>query len=256
MVIYETEKIEKSQGDTAVAAGNYLEAALLYSEEIGHQSPKSVSFYKRAKCLMEINNFDLAIRDLTRAIELEPNQVIYHYRMIDCYLKMGDSDKAEEILSSIRGKFTTYSRGVNLKISQIRKLKDFKSHKFDYSSEANVAFLKHLNSEQLKITPACPDYKFLKMRTLVILEKFNEIDDNLNSSKMRDSLFAYYNGNVEKSLRLFPSTPAEQSLAVENFKTEVKSFQEMERGWYFYIVFGYMVIFICRYKINFACTNS
>lgn len=236
--------MKTSQGDKAVSEGRFLEAALLYSEELRGYGCPSDCFYKRAKCLMEINNIDLALKDLKKAIDLKPNEIVYQYRLLDCYLRMGDSDKANELLSFVREKFPSYDKGLNFKVTQIDKLKKFKDHKFEFSIKDNEAYLKNLNSRWLNISPACPDYKFLKMRTLVILKRINEIDDNLNDSKMLDALVAYYNGDIEKCSQLISSAPTKKVQSVENFKSEVKSLQEIKNGELFITLFFKVVLII------------
>lgn len=184
---------------------------------------------------MEMNNLDLALQDIKKAIELDPNEIIFRYRLLDCYLRMADTDKAEEILSDIGKKFTSYSRVVTFKTSQINKLKDIKSRDFESSVEANEDFLKFLNRKISKITPACPDFKFLKMRTLVILNKNSEIDESLNDSKMLDVLMAYYSGDIRKSAQFITSMPYNDKKvqAVEKFKMQVKAFEDIESGKFF-----------------------
>lgn len=219
-----------SKGDKAVCDGHFLEAALFYSEEMGSKDGRPILFYKRAKCLLQLNHLDLALKDIEKAIELDPDEIVYRYRLVDCYLKMADTDKAEEIISVIKKKFTSFSKTVNLKKTQIKNLQAFKNHTFEASIEANEKFLKLLNREVLKISPACPDYKFLKMRTLVILKKVHEIDESLNESRMLDTLIAYYEGDIEKSTQLVSSMPEKQAQSVENFKKQVREYEEMKTG--------------------------
>lgn len=179
---------------------------------------------------MELNNIDLAIKDIEKAIDLDPIEITFQYRLVDCYLRMADTDKAEEILSGIREKFASYSKVANFKRKQIDNLKEFKNHRFEFSIEANASFLKMLNSKMVKTTPACPDYNFLKMRTLAILEKNHEFQDNVNDPKLLDTLIAYYKGDVEKSLQLISSIPETRLQSVENFRKQVKAFAEMKNG--------------------------
>nr|XP_020443584.1 E3 ubiquitin-protein ligase CHIP-like [Monopterus albus]XP_020443585.1 E3 ubiquitin-protein ligase CHIP-like [Monopterus albus] len=84
----------KEQGNRLFLNRKYLEAAACYSKAITH-SPSVPAYYtNRALCYVKLHQYDKALADCRRALELDSQSVKAHFFMGQCHLEMENYDEA------------------------------------------------------------------------------------------------------------------------------------------------------------------
>ncbi|XP_069021337.1 E3 ubiquitin-protein ligase CHIP-like isoform X1 [Embiotoca jacksoni] len=84
----------KEQGNRLFLNRKYLEAAACYGKAISH-SPSVAAFYtNRALCYVKLQQYERALTDCRRALELDGQSVKAHFFMGQCHLEMESYDEA------------------------------------------------------------------------------------------------------------------------------------------------------------------
>lgn len=219
-------KIELGAAD--IKKGDFVAALIKYSEVIGQHPGKPSILIQRCDCLMAMAKYDLAIKDALAAIEADGKFRDAYYRLMDCYLLLGERQKAEDIVERFRIIAPQIDSIENKQVAKIEKLKLLHGKILNCLKANNQKeCLKEVN-EALKISPACYSLLFIKMRCLVVLKRLPEaklaetqlcaaLSQNLD---FLEALKIYYDGHVDKSLKML-------KLIAARLRREIKAFNSL-----------------------------
>ena len=200
---------------------NHLSGILKYSEAIGLSPDNPHYLTKRCKSLIVIEKFQLAIQDVTKAIDIDNNFKLAYYTLMNIYLLLGATEKVEETIKEFRN-IAPNIKSINS--NQVRKLKKLKKLNDDLkcflANDNQHQALMSMN-EALTIAPASTHLLYLKTKYLVAKRKFKEAKDTgsrLNKVLCEDldivkALKLYYDGNVIQCfnlLNVFPETTCKE----------------------------------------------
>lgn len=174
-----------------MAQRRFFEAVLLFSEAIACDPGRAINFIKRCTCSIELGQYKQAVADALNAIKLDKHMRLGYYRLIDCYLAMGDLDSTENALETF---LRIVPKARMQQAAKLMKLRDLKTDIDAAFSENQLFSCIELIDEALVIAPACPDLRFLKARCFAALNKFGPIDQNFVDPKIVKMLKLYYNG--------------------------------------------------------------
>ncbi len=86
-----------NEGIAGYSEGNYSEAFQLFNEALSRDTEQGIAYFYRGLIFAIINNYQEAIKDFNRAIEIQPKEIsldrIYDLRG-NCYEDLGDREKA------------------------------------------------------------------------------------------------------------------------------------------------------------------
>lgn len=186
---------------------NFVQAVIDFSEAIGLFPNNFWYRIKRCECLVEMNEYDKAIDDALYTVRIDEKYRLGYYKLMDCYLLMGRIEDAEKVIA----KFRIIAPGIDSidknQVVKIEKFKKLEKELPNYTAvNDSVKSLKCIN-EILNIAPASVDYQFLKVKYLVLLERFDEAKNqriaDSSSFSIAEALQLYYGGDLENSIRLF-----------------------------------------------------
>ena len=211
----------EQNGDVAMESRHYQKAIINFSEAIAVFPYKASIWNKRCSCLLVLKEYDLALDDALKAIELDDKLKSARHHLIECFLNLGNVENVEIAIKKLEELDSTIP--LTDQTSKARKLRQlqFKIEK-SINDDDYEQCLSHLD-EALKLSPASTDYQFLKLRILVILERFENIDEKLGQPGMLNVLKQYYQGNVNESLRLLKTVQPtlRVSKEIENFREKL-----------------------------------
>lgn len=180
------------------------------SEAIGRSPDSAESFHQRFHCLVLMKEHELAVKDIEKAINQRENFFEAYYDAIDCYLLLGDFQKANKIVHKLRSVSTDIEWIETNQVPKIEMLKGLRA-------EVNRLFSlkKHKDSfvlidEALAIAPYWITLRFYKLLSLVILRQFTsavkanaELNKALALQQLNflDVVKFYYQGDLDKSAR-------------------------------------------------------
>lgn len=212
-------------GVADIKKGDLVAALIKLSEVIGQHPGKPSLLIKRCDCLMAMAKYDLAIKDALAAIKADGKFRGAYYRLMDCYLLLGERQKAEGIVERFRIIAPQIDSIESNQVAKIEKLKLLQGNIVNYMNENNQKqCLKNVN-EALKISPAYYDLLFIKIRCLVVLKRLPEaehtethlcaaLSQNLD---FLEALKIYYDGQFDKSFKMLKRIAA-------RLRREIKSF--------------------------------
>ncbi|XP_076300983.1 protein-lysine N-methyltransferase SMYD4-like [Lasioglossum baleicum] len=103
-------QVLKNTGNKQFQAKNYSESIQSYTEcamyAPEHSPECSVAIANRSASLYFLNRYNDCIKDIELAFKLNyPKELQYklHFRMVQCYLKLGNPDSAKKMISEMRG---------------------------------------------------------------------------------------------------------------------------------------------------------
>ena len=85
----EAEKL-KNKGNDAFKKKSFQEAINYYSEAVDTLPNEPAYYTNRAIAYLKIDNFDLAMNDCKKALEINPQFVKAYNRMVKCQIVVGD----------------------------------------------------------------------------------------------------------------------------------------------------------------------
>lgn len=197
-------------GSADMQKGDFVAALIKYSEAIGQHPKKPFFLLKRCDCLMAMAKYGLAINDALTAIETDPKFRNAYYRLMDCYLLLGEIQNAEDIVKRFRKIAPQIDSIEKNQVASIEKLKLLQENIIDFTAANNQEQCLKNVDKALKIASACSGLLLLKMRCLVTLKRFPEakrietqlcavVSQDLN---FLDALKIYYDGHIDESLKM------------------------------------------------------
>ena len=180
-----------------------------YTRAIKKDPTNAHLYYQRADCYRKLKDFEPAIRDFSKAIQLDPSGVYYYYYWrADCYIQLEDFE------SAIRD----FNKAIQLDPSDVdcyyfrafcyRKLEDFESAIQDYS-------------KAIQLDPSDADYYDDRAFCYCNLEDFEPAIEDFNKAIQLDPTHAiYYYGRAfcYRNLEDFES-------AIQDYKQALKKDQ-------------------------------
>lgn len=170
---------KKEKGNQLYKIKQYRSAVPFYTEAI-ELCPNTASYYgNRSACYMMLNNFQEALEDARRAIQLDPAFIKGYVRCLKCALALGDLTTAE---NAIRRIFELNEENVNIN-AEMESLKVLKQ----YEEEARKAYEKsdfrkvvYCMDRCLDQAPTCVRYKTQKAECLAYLGRYQEAQELVN----------------------------------------------------------------------------
>ena len=159
-------KEKERLGKVAMEANDSLEGILQFSEAIALNPSKASLWNRRCACLMALKRSNLALNDALKAIELDATLKSAHFRLIECYLNLGEIEKAENAIKKL------LEIDPDALLSDlVKKMKKLKKYNADIEKAVvNNNFDKcfGLLDEAMKLSPDSNDLQFKKLQILVI----------------------------------------------------------------------------------------
>uniref|UniRef100_A0A3Q3K185 E3 ubiquitin-protein ligase CHIP n=1 Tax=Monopterus albus TaxID=43700 RepID=A0A3Q3K185_MONAL len=171
----------KEQGNRLFLNRKYLEAAACYSKAITH-SPSVPAYYtNRALCYVKLHQYDKALADCRRALELDSQSVKAHFFMGQCHLEMENYDEA----------IGNLQKAYNLAKEQRLNFGD------DIPSALRIAKKKRWNSmEERRISQESELHAYLTR--LILAEKKRQVLSNDKYLSDLEELFCQVDENRKK----------------------------------------------------------
>lgn len=203
---------------------NFFEALLGFSEAIGILGEPQFHL-KRCECLMQMKDYEKAVHDAIRVIEIDKSYRVCYYKAMDCYLMMGDTQKTDEIMQKFREIAPNIDSIDNNQALKCKQLKSLREDIVDLFALNDYKKCLVCVEKALKIASANADLHFMKLRCLVILKQLEEaenanmelcnlIKQYLNFAKV---LELYYDGEIDGSSTLFSKVSREMRKKVKAF---------------------------------------
>lgn len=204
------------KGEYEFATRDYRRAIIFFSEAIDICSDDSdlvTCLLKRSKCYMAIKDIEKAQQDVEKLMATEsPDKPSEAYGIaIDCHIAMGQIYEAESVIEKVTSDADAIDIVTKERQDKLRALKNLYD---DINDSLDAKFFRKslkFVEKALKIAPLSDDFKFLKMRCLVILKQFydarhmREKIDGDESGKINKlcykALKSYYEGDVDESLK-------------------------------------------------------
>jgi tetratricopeptide (TPR) repeat protein len=180
---------------------------LQFSEVIGILE-KPQFYSRRCECLMEMKDYESAISDALREIEIDKKP---YYRLMDCCLLVGDTNRFNEIVKKFREIAPKIDSIYKNQVPKAEKLNNLRDDIIDLMALNSHSKCLHRINEAFEIAPANVDLQFLKLRCLVVLRQFQEAEKvNEELCKLlkqeldfTNILRSYYEGKVDESMKEF-----------------------------------------------------
>lgn len=127
-------ELKKENGNQLYKIKQYRSAIPLYTEAI-HLCPDQPSYYSnRSACYMMINNFQEALEDARKSVQLDPTFVKGYVRCLKCGIALGDLMTAENAAKRIK-ELDPKGTNINNELQSLQILKQ-------YEAEAQKAYEK------------------------------------------------------------------------------------------------------------------
>ena len=84
----------RSLGEQAMLEGRYSEAVTYYSQVIKMEPEKASNFFKLFRVHNRMRNYVSALRDITQACEVDPDENEYRYQKAKLLVSLGQCDEA------------------------------------------------------------------------------------------------------------------------------------------------------------------
>jgi tetratricopeptide (TPR) repeat protein len=205
----EQNKVATEKGKLAakeLKMGKFMTAMMLYTEAIA-LNPEKVFYVGRSACFVPLEEFTLALNDALEAISIDNTYRSAYYRAMDIYLAIGDLAELEEIIK----KFRIIAPGIdsidNNQVAKLEMLKKLRDDITDLIEIKNYAKCLITINEALTISPACDELYLIKLRCLIILDRFHDAEMMNNKTLTTIKQFSgqsyyeilklYYDGYLE-----------------------------------------------------------
>lgn len=185
----ELHKVKKAQkaedisnlGCQELAQKHYKKAIDLYSQAINLQPQGAFFLINRSTCFLEMKEFQKAIADALKAIEVDSIYWKSYSQIVNCFLALGDINQAELFIK----KFDSDVPGAeSIEMKEKLTLESLKSFhakiKQSYSDKNFAECLKNIESA-LKIAYSCANYNEIKIECLIMVGKYKDADELINS---------------------------------------------------------------------------
>lgn len=201
-----------------------------HSEVIGRDSEDRTSYLSRCNHLMAMKEYDFALKDALKVIEIDGTYRMGYYKALDCLILIGNTIEAKDLVKKFRiiaPQIDTIDRNQVKKIERQEKLKIEIRHAFD---ACNYPKCLKLTKEASQLSPACVEFLIIKMVCLICLNRFNltrglakEICSLLGQDlKIFEGLKSYYEGDLLRCLAFFDEISA-QVARKSPFLTDIKN---------------------------------
>jgi DnaJ family protein C protein 7 len=187
--------------------GNYARAVERYTDGLALNPSSAVLFSNRAQAFTKCQQYERAVEDCHRAIELDPAFVKSYHRASACYIKLGELGKAKEMLLRCRsacvGQANDKKDETPIHVKMVHDLET-------YLSTANKLMEEKMYEEAItllldKVTPQmaeAPAPHYLLAEAYIMTGDFSTADDvasifmrrhrTLAGTRVLEALFAYY----------------------------------------------------------------
>jgi DnaJ family protein C protein 7 len=162
------------KGNIQYKAFQFKNAILLYTDAI-KLSPKVEKYYtNRSACYMALNDYEKALPDAIKAVDIDPSCWKGYSRAINCFMILGNIKQAKIYIDKMQNNIPVID---SIKFNEIPKLKELEGHDVNISrlmiAKNYDECLKYLESA-LKIAKECKEFIFKKAECLVMLRRWNE----------------------------------------------------------------------------------
>ncbi|XP_026277240.1 dnaJ homolog subfamily C member 7 [Frankliniella occidentalis] len=221
-----TAEIKKENGNQLYKKKQYKKALPLYTEAI-LLSPNNASYYgNRAACYIMLNQYNDALADVRKSLEIDPKLVKGYLRMAKCCMMMGDLSAADKALLKVQEMEPNNPQLVpeRINLGTLQKYTDDAEKCLEKKDFRKVVFLM---DRVLEIVRGCQRFLLIKAESLALLGRHEEAQEIANGiihadDKNVDAVYVrglslYYQDNVDKA---FPHFRHILKLAPDHKKTQ------------------------------------
>lgn len=210
----------RSLGEQAMIEGKYSEAVTYYSQVIKMEPEKASNFFKLFRVHNRMRNYVSALRDITQACEVAPDENEYRYQKAKLLVSLGQCDEA---LSEY--KIINSSRNKNLNFEEVTTSMNDANACSQKVNAATAAFqarkyeeARHYFGLALSHMEQAPDLLFMKAQAQYHLEDyFGVISDTGKILKIHSRNIEAYQLRGEAYFRT-----GEHDIALQHFREGLK----------------------------------
>jgi len=159
-------------GNKYYERGKYKEALIMYSNALKRDMRYGEAYYRLALAKLKLGQFGGAARDLQRAVELQPDNLDAHVRLMNLYLNayLADRKRPKQIQVELKGLSDKLAQRFPNSYDDAR-LKGYLAL-FDTDANKALGYFEQAN----KLKPYQPDLVLIYMQTLAALNKSDEAE--------------------------------------------------------------------------------
>ncbi|KAK4880754.1 hypothetical protein RN001_008900 [Aquatica leii] len=205
-------ELKKENGNQLFKIKQYRSALPLYSEAI-ELCPDMAAYYgNRAACYIMLNNFQEALSDARKAVQLDSSFIKGYQRVVKCGIALGDIMTAEQAIAKIIELDPT-NASLNNDQKAIEIIKQYEHEAVKAYDKKDFRKVIYCMDRCLDQAPTCNRYKIKKAECLAFLGRYQEARDIVNSILHMDrgsaeaiyvrGICLFYEDNVDSAINHF-----------------------------------------------------
>lgn len=203
------------ESSTAVGSKNYANKdkaeKMTQSPEIDDAKNSVLLPLERYDCNRTGDKINEALSDALKIISLDDKNIVAYRDALDCYIRKGEIFEADEIIAKAK---ISHEDEIFCDL-QIKRLERLKSFREDISDSLTAKFINKCLLTcyaALSIAPHSDEFKFIKMRCLVIQKRFSDAE-HMNEM-IGDDMTGALNGMCFIALKLYYASYVDESLEI------------------------------------------
>lgn len=173
-------ELKKENGNQLYKIKQYRSALPLYTEAID-LCPDSAAYYgNRAACYIMLNQYQEALEDARKSVQLDPKFVKGYIRILKCSIALGDLMTAEFAVKKIQS-LEPDNTTINNEISSLESLKKLEVEAAKSYEKKDYRKVVYLMDRCFDHSPTCVKYKVEKAECLAFLGRYEEAQEIANS---------------------------------------------------------------------------
>lgn len=172
----ELAELKKENGNQLYKVKQYKSALPLYSAAI-ELCPNTAAYYgNRAACYMMLCNYQAALNDARRSVDLDNVFVKGYIRMLKCAIALGDVMTAETSIGKIK-ELEPDNNAIEAEVNILQFLKQYEGEATKAREKQDFRKIVYCMDRCLSQAPTCNRYKVCKAENLVLLARFSEAQE-------------------------------------------------------------------------------
>lgn len=208
---YRLAELKKENGNQLYKVKQYRSALNLYTEAI-ELCPDTAAYYSnRSACYMMLNNFQDALEDARKCIQIDPSFSKGYVRILKCAIALGDLTTSDNAIKQI-GQLDK-NASINNEIQSVEKMRQFETEAAKAIDKKDFRKVVYCMDRCLDEAPTCTRYKITKAEYLAFLGRYQESQEIANNALHLDKTNAdaiyvrgmclYYEDNLDSAFNHF-----------------------------------------------------
>ncbi|XP_031343855.1 dnaJ homolog subfamily C member 7 [Photinus pyralis] len=205
-------ELKKENGNQLFKIKQYRSALPLYSEAI-ELCPETAAYYgNRAACYIMLNNYQEALSDSRKAVQLDNSFIKGYQRIVKCSIALGDTMTADQAMAKIVELDPT-NASLNHDQRVIDILKQYEQESTKAYDKKDFRKVIYCMDRCLDQAPTCVQYKVKKAECLAFLGRYQEAQEMVNSMLHIDKgnadaiyirgICLFYEDNIDSAVNHF-----------------------------------------------------